>query len=198
MVHGISSRIGTLGSMDDGALDDLPGRLELLMLHLVGEALARRVDRADLVQETMLRLLRSDATADRAAEGPGPLWGHARTMARRVVIDAARASRSDPRRMSSLVPEARAGGADESGGHLDWTKAAPGPRTEAAVRESAEAWLAAFGTLTPEHRRVLGLRRFEGLSAAETAARMGRSETAVHSLFRRALVAWEEAANPSD
>ncbi len=129
MVHGIPSRFRSLDPMDDGALDDLPGRLELQMLHLVGEALARCVDRADLVQGTMLRLLRSDATA---------------------------------------------------------------------ARGSAEAWLAAFGTLTPEHRRVLGLRRFEGLSAAETAARMGRSETAVHSLFRRALVAWEEAANPSD
>jgi len=37
------------------------------------------------------------------------------------------------------------------------------------------------------------LRRFEGHSAAEAAARMGRTETAVHSLFRRALAAWAEA-----
>ena len=50
----------------------------------------------------------------------------------------------------------------------------------------------AFEQLTPEHRRVLGFRQFQGLSARETAVRMGRSETAVHSLYRRALQAWAE------
>ena len=51
----------------------------------------------------------------------------------------------------------------------------------------------AFLELDPEHRRVIGARQFEGLSAAETARRMARSETAVHSLYRRALLAWEDA-----
>ena len=50
----------------------------------------------------------------------------------------------------------------------------------------------AFLRLLPEHRRVLGLRQFEGLDARSTAQRMGRSETAVHSLYRRALAAWAE------
>lgn len=180
--------------MNDALLDELPGRLELLMVHLVGDALARRVDRADLVQETMLRILSSEATAARAEEGPGALWAHARTMARRVVIDAARSARSQPRRISSLIPERRSDGGDDSLGAVTFRQPGPGPRTEAAARESAVAWLAAYRTLTPEHRRVLGLRRFEGLSAEATGARMGRSSTAVHSLFRRALAAWEEAA----
>ena len=47
--------------------------------------------------------------------------------------------------------------------------------------------------LSAEHRRVLGLRQFEGLSAEQAARRMGRSATAVHSLYRRALLAWEQA-----
>ena len=45
---------------------------------------------------------------------------------------------------------------------------------------------------TPDHRRVIGLRQFEGLSAAEVGQRLGRSESAVHSLYRRGLEAWEQ------
>lgn len=182
--------------MGDEELEAVAGRVELLMQHLVGPGLGRRVDRADLVQETMLRLLRSDVTAERAEEGPDALWAHARTMARRVVVDAARAARHRPRRMSSLVPETASGDSSCADGVHRYSKEArPGPRTLAAHAESAAQWLEGFRRLSPEHRRVLGLRRFEGLSAADTAARMGRSETAVHSLFRRALAAWEEASS---
>jgi DNA-directed RNA polymerase specialized sigma24 family protein len=41
---------------------------------------------------------------------------------------------------------------------------------------------------------VIGLRQLEGLTAAEAGLRLGRSEVAVHSLYRRALEAWERAA----
>ena len=88
--------------MEQEALADLPGRLGLLMQHLVGDALARRVGRLGLVQETMLRILVSDVTEARAAESPEALWAHARTMARRVVVDAARSVRLEPRRMLGL------------------------------------------------------------------------------------------------
>ena len=90
------------------ALGRLGGRLELLVNHLAGEALAKRVDPADLTQETLLRLLRSEATQRAAAESDAALWAFARTMARRVVIDAARSVRSDPRRFSSLQPDLQA------------------------------------------------------------------------------------------
>ena len=71
-----------------------------------------------------------------------------------------------------------------SAGSCDSSQTAPADSTD----------LDAYHALAPDHRRVLGLRQFEGLSAAETGARMGRSEAAVHSLYRRALVAWEAAA----
>jgi DNA-directed RNA polymerase specialized sigma24 family protein len=58
--------------------------------------------------------------------------------------------------------------------------------------ETSQELLRAFLRLTPEHRRVIGLRQLEGLPAAQAARRLGRSETAVHSLFRRALQAWSE------
>jgi DNA-directed RNA polymerase specialized sigma24 family protein len=63
-----------------------------------------------------------------------------------------------------------------------------------ALGEETARLVAAYERLAPDHRRVLGLRRFEGLDAREAGRRMGRSEAAVHSLYRRALLAWEEAA----
>ena len=174
------------------ALGRLGGRLELLVNHLAGEALAKRVDPADLTQETLLRLLRSEATPRAAAESDAALWAFARTMARRVVIDAARSVRSDPRRFSSLQPDLQADSQGSAG--PEFSRPGPGPATLAGEFENLATWTRAYRRLPPEHRRVLGLRRFEGLSAAETATRMGRTETAVHSLFRRALAAWEAAA----
>ena len=194
------TRLGTmscrLASMEE-RLTELAGRLTLLMEHLAGDALARRVDRADLVQETLLRLLRSGATEQAADEGDSALWAHARTMARRVVVDAARKARFEPRRLSSLVPRRRTqpGTADSTSGPVHAAAGRPGPATEAAVRESAQRWVAAYRRLAPDHRRVIGLRRFEGLSAAETAERMNLSPAAVHSLFRRALGAWDRLAD---
>lgn len=132
------TRLGTmscrLASMEEG-LTELAGRLTLLMEHLAGDALARRVDRADLVQETLLRLLRSGATERAADEGDSALWAHARTMARRVVVDAARKALFEPRRLSSLVPRRRTqpGTADSTSGPVH-AAGRPGPATEATVR----------------------------------------------------------------
>ena len=71
-----------------------------------------------------------------------------------------------------------------TGGHV--IKLGPGNDDAARVTR-------AFESLSPAHRRVLGLRQFEGLSAREAAARTGSTEKAVHSLYRRALEAWERA-----
>jgi RNA polymerase sigma factor (sigma-70 family) len=45
----------------------------------------------------------------------------------------------------------------------------------------------AMDALMEDHRRVLQLRYLEGLSAAEVAGQMHRSEPAIHMLTRRAL-----------
>jgi len=60
-----------------------------------------------------------------------------------------------------------------------------------AANEIEERLEQRFRALPAEYQRVIGLRQFEGLSAREAAQRMGRSETAVHSLYRRALLAWQ-------
>lgn len=163
-------------------------RLRLLTAHLAGSALRTRVELDDLVQEVYLRALKDPRGLPPAAAGHGALWGLLARLAREAVIDAARAWRA-----------ARRDGRPERLERSDWSHAggahpaaaAPGPRTVAGAREEGARMLAAYLALSAEHRRVLGLRQFEGLSAEEAGTRMGRSASAVHSLYRRALGAWQ-------
>ncbi len=165
-------------------------RLRLLIEYLAGGAVRRRVEAEDLVQEVYLRAL-STRPEDVPAEEPGDaaLGRWLNTIARHVVIDAARAARA-----------AKRDGNEERLARSTWSRfgalpaAGPGPATQVVLAEDEGRLIDAYRSLSPDHRRVLGLRQFEGLSAAEAGRRMGRSEVAVHSLFRRALEAWEDAA----
>jgi RNA polymerase sigma-70 factor (ECF subfamily) len=55
--------------------------------------------------------------------------------------------------------------------------------------EEAERLEAALETLSPAHREVILLRKFEELSFAEIAARLGKSEDACRMLLARAMTA---------
>ncbi len=170
-------------------------RLRLLLAHLAGPALRARFEIEDLLQEVFVRAL-SDAARWQPPRAVGAaldaeLHGHLALLARRVVLDTARALRAAKRE--------GAAGALRLGSSADGALAASalaarsaGPATAAARRELARDLVGAYEALAPDHRRVLGLRQFQGLAAAETARRMGRSEAAVHSLYRRALEAWAE------
>ena len=165
--------------------------LRLLVLHLTGRGLRARVEVDDLVQETLLRALALRDGLPAHEPGEAALRRLLAHIARHVVIDVARASRA-----------AKRSGREVRLSQSDWSctglsasglaGAGPGPFTRAAALDEQRALEAAFLRLLPEHRRVLGLRQFEGLDARSTAQRMGRSETAVHSLYRRALAAWAE------
>lgn len=169
---------------------DLEPRLSLLVEYLAGSALRRRVEPSDLVQETFVRALAPGTRLPAAEEGEEALFRWLARLARHVVVDAARAARAARRDGAPLRLE-RSSWSRVGVGESSLAAPLPGPRTAAAGREAGERAQEAFLALAPEHRRVLALRRLEGLSAAETAARMGRSEAAVHSLFRRALEAFE-------
>ena len=159
-------------------------RLLLLLAHLAGRAVRARVELADLAQEVFLRALAHPSGLPAQEPGDGPLWGVLAHEARHVVIDVARALRTQKRAGTAraLAPS-------------DWSRVpaarGPGPHTEVVTAETAARLTRAFLALPAEHRRVLGLRQFEGLTAEETAARMGRSTVAVHSLYRRALEGWQ-------
>ncbi len=171
-------------------------RLRLLVLHLAGRAILARVEAEDLVQEVFLRAFAAGLPPRGPDPGDPALYRFLAHIARNVVVDAARAIRASKR-----------DGQEERLARSDWSRVpagalsesriaagGPGPLTRAAGSEGHAALARAFQALSPDHRRVLGLRQFEGLSAAEAAVRMGRSETAVHSLYRRALEAWEAAS----
>lgn len=178
---------------DPGArLSACEGRLRLLLLHLSGPAVRARVECDDLVQEVFLRAL---AHPEHLATLPDEraLFGHLATLARRTVVDVVRAARA-LKRSGREEPLMRSDWSHTGLGTERLRARTPGPTTRLEGREVTDRLTAAFLALTPEHRRVIGLRQFEGLSAAQAAVRMGRSETAVHSLYRRALEAWDRTA----
>jgi len=187
-------------------------RLRLLLRHLAGNALRERVELDDLVQETFLRVLASPgglppaqpgAAGSACAEGAAgadvagtagtadaDLWRLLVHVARHVVVDVARAARAAKR---GGMPLPRAEWSQVGRGVSQCAAITAGPATRAIGNETQTHLERAFATLSAEHRRVLGLRQLQGLSAEEAGARMGRSATAVHSLYRRALLAWEQA-----
>ena len=185
-------RTGDRGAADDGArLASQERRLRLLLAHLAGHAVRARVELDDLVQEVFLRAVASSRGLPAAEPAEGALWRLLALLARQVVIDVARALRA-AKRAGRETPLQRSDWSHAGSARMP-SAAGPGPGTEAVAGETSRRLAAAYLGLAPEHRRVLGLRQFDGLSARETAARMGRSETAVHSLYRRALAAWEAA-----
>ncbi len=184
-------------SLDLGVrLGALERRLRLLLVHLAGPAIRRRVDVDDLVQEVFLRAVAARGLPP-PEEGEAALLRFLQRIARHTVVDVARALRAQKR-----------AGHTERLAHSDWSRFGPGapapaadtpgPATRVASSEEEQRILRAFDGLPPEHQRVIGLRQFEGRSARETARRMGRSEAAVHSLYRRALAAWERRLEKKD
>src|SRR6187401_532155 len=83
---------------DDGSrLAAQERRLRLLLAHLAGRAVRARVDVDDLVQETWLRALDERTGLPPCEPGEARLWGLLKTIARHVVVDAARAIRAQKR-----------------------------------------------------------------------------------------------------
>jgi RNA polymerase sigma factor (sigma-70 family) len=180
------------GPLDVGERIVAQGRwLRLLLLHLAGPQVRRRIELEDLLQEVYVRAVAHQQQLPPEEPADLPLRRFLARLARSAVIDAVRAIRA--RKRSSGAREFRLSLSDWSRtGLLESLVAGtgPGPSTEAAQWEEQRLLLEAYEKLAADQRRVLGLRQFEGLSAAETARRMGRSEDAVNSLYRRALEAW--------
>ena len=170
-------------------LEKHAGRLRVYCDYRLGSALRRNVEPEDVVQEALLRAWRDFDGALLESNAAFSAW--LTTIARRVIVDVARAARTAKRdggrRHVESVAWSRSGSQGPAAGPA---ADAPGPRTLAQRSEIRGQLVEAFGALDPRQRRVIVLRHLEGLSARETAARLGCTEGAAHALFRRALVAW--------
>jgi RNA polymerase sigma-70 factor, ECF subfamily len=124
----------------------------------------------DLTSETFFRALRSIGSFRWQGRDFGA-W--LTTIARNLVTDHYRSSRARLETVSSELPER-----DDLG---------PGPEDEAITRLTNEALGQALHALSAEQRDCLVMRFLQGLTTAQTAEVLGRSEGAVRQLQLRAV-----------
>ncbi len=89
--------------------------------------------------------------------------------------------------------QAAATGDTEGGGLLDAYGTVSTPSMLVARKESEAAFEAAFDELSDEHKEIVTLAKLVGLSHAEIAAQLGKTEEACRQLLRRALIKLEIA-----
>ena len=161
-----------VGLSDDRLLRTLHDEhAHALWTYVVGLTRGDRAKAQDVVQETLLRAWRTPAVLDQSR---GSARGWLYTVARRIVIDEWRSSRSRPEVVTDEVPEPRAvtgAGADSIADRI----------VDRAVV------VAALRTLTPEHRDVVLECYFRGSSTAEAAATLGVPAGTVKSRLHYAL-----------
>ncbi len=126
----------------------------------------------DLTSETFLRALRRIGTFTWQGRDVGAWFV---TIARNLVADHYRSSRY---RLELTTDDLAASG---------WAPVQDGPEGEVIAALQSSALLEAVRRLGPEQQECIALRFLQGLSVAETAAVMGRSEGAVKALQHRAV-----------
>ncbi len=163
---------------DRGALDELvarhQGRLLAFLRAAMSPALAARVAPEDVLQESLLACARRlDSYEDR---GPTSFYRWLVGIARFKVAEARRAQAAGKRAAEEPL-ESSVPGAGTS------------PSMHAARAEGGAALHDALAALPDRQGEAVRLRYLEGLSVAETAARLGTSDAAVKALVGRGLTA---------
>ncbi len=161
--------------------------LALLARLQIGRRLQGKVDADDLVQETFLKAHRDFDHFRGGSEGEFVGWlrqilaANLAALVRRYLGT----RRRDPRLEQQLAAELNA-----SSHALNLGLAAPSssPSERAARREQAVLLADALEKLPEHYREVIVLHHLEGLTLAEAARRMGRSEDSVEKLWARALL----------
>ncbi len=160
------------------AFDTLVGRsrkeLERHVASRLGGRLRGKLERDDLLQETVARALESIGRFEWQGEGSFRRWLFG--IAENVTREAARKLRRGP----DLEAFPDLPGTDSS------------PSKHVRRSERFERLQEAIRRLSPDHRRVILLVRIEGLTIREVAERMERSVSSVKNLLLRAMRAMRE------
>jgi RNA polymerase sigma-70 factor (ECF subfamily) len=144
-------------------------RLMIFIRTRMGADLRSKVDPEDVLQASYLAAHRAFGSFEYSSDGAFFRW--LCRIASNRTRDEADHFRADKRQPVEL--------------RYSWPT---GPQTAVARAESHQRLETALNQLSSEHREVVLLRYFEGLTAEETGARMSRTPSAVRNLLSRALV----------
>lgn len=159
----------------------LARRLESLAAFVrrrTGRAVRSKEGVSDLVQSTFREYLRGGGPASDLDAEAERMW--LRHLAECKIKNRARHWRAQRRDAGREVGEAAEGAPPA-------VSAEPDPGSQAALAELVETLERAYAALPEEHRSAIRLARVEGLTHAEIAARLGKSEEASRKLLSRAL-----------
>lgn len=160
--------------------------LTLLARGQIGHRLQGKVDASDIVQETFLEAHRQIGGFRGTSEAELVVWLR-RILAGQIALVLRHYLGTKGRDMN--LERELAGQLDESSASLDGGLISPhsSPSQRASRREQAVLLAEALDRLSEDYREVIILRHIEGLSFADVAARMDRSEDSVQKLWVRAL-----------
>jgi RNA polymerase sigma-70 factor (ECF subfamily) len=183
--------LGAARAGDGAALGQLLERyrhyLALLARIQIGRRLQRKVDEADLVQETFLEAHRAFPRFRGAAEPEFVAWLR-EILGARLAMQLRQfygAQKRDLVRERDLVEEL-----NQSSLFINQAFVASGtsPSMKVERREQAVVLADALAQLSDDHRQALTLRHLDGLTFPEIAERIGRSTDAAEKLWARALI----------
>jgi len=152
----------------------------------MGDLLAKaQVEPEDVIQEVFAAAW--TGLKETSFEGHGAFQGWLRQIAEHKLIDLHRAMLAGKRDVRRQTP---AWGL-QSGTYVNVLEQVTSPMSTpsvgAARSEAMAVLMSRLAQLPEDYRRVIQWRLIEGVSVAEVARRMERSEPAVHMLFHRAL-----------
>lgn len=164
--------------LDDLVAENLPMLRAFVRAHMAPELRNRETD-GDLLQSVCASLLADRGRFDFRGEAQFRAWMF--TAARNKLLEKLRFHRREQRDPRREVPP----GSSLHGGLHD--QDAPTPSQVAAAGERALLLEQAIDQLSPEHREVVTLTQFAGLTAGEAAEHLERSPEAVRMLLGRAM-----------
>jgi len=172
------------GPSVDRLLEENLGGLRAFLRTRVGPAIRARVSESDLVQSVCREVLEQADRVHFQSKAAFRNWLYTAALHKIVAQDRKQhAARRDVRRDVAIDA------GDGVDAHLlQGYASATTPSLIAMGHEGAVRLEAAFDELTEENREIITLAKIVGLSHAEIAAQLGKSEEACRQLLRRALV----------